>query len=486
MGKNYCNQYTLISFHPEMNCIIGGRGTGKSTILQIILHILKFGTDEEFDHIKDRFSEAIIYIRYKGQNYAIYYNFKLEIDSYVNGQYKNASKFKIYIQKGNNGYKFQLADVAEKSALLLFIGTGYMQGDLSKFQRDPNNILSIVEEFLKWKKNKEYKKNQLMISANIGKIKEIMVEYEDKRDVKDLKTFLIDEDYLQEIILYHNIISKAKDNEFILYKNMIDELNGLLRGKVKLHLKKGIKNDSREALLKYFPQEIIREKGKYYAYQVKVRKLLERVIEFISVKSQFDFFILLFDRKIEKVIKDYNLSSVEDIENILNDISRCISPDELCIVTDLEIEMEYNIHAGNKEYPELFKNSQRISMGQNSVALLLLILNVAHNLGDNRTLLMDQPEDDLDNNYIFNTLVSEFRKSKAIRQIIISTHNANIPVASDSENILVLKYDGQYGCIEVNGSLDNDNIVKEVLNNLEGGSEAIKLRFDKYKLFNEF
>ena len=111
----------------------------------------------------------------------------------------------------------------------------------------------------------------------------------------------------------------------------------------------------------------------------------------------------------------------------------------------------------------------------------LIILKASQELIDNRPLIMDQPEDDLDNSYIFNTLVEEFRHSKNERQIIISTHNANIPVASDAENILVLKYNGDFGYLYKNGSLDNPDISNSVLDILEGGELAMRSRNEKYK-----
>ena len=119
-------------------------------------------------------------------------------------------------------------------------------------------------------------------------------------------------------------------------------------------------------------------------------------------------------------------------------------------------------------------------MGQNAVALLLLILNAAYNMDDTRPLLMDQPEDDLDNSYIFSTLVKEFRKSKQKRQVIISTHNPNIPVAADAENILVLRYNGRHGYLSDNGAIDSEKIAGAVLEIMEGGREAIKRRIGKY------
>lgn len=147
-----------------------------------------------------------------------------------------------------------------------------------------------------------------------------------------------------------------------------------------------------------------------------------------------------------------------------------------------KLKMEYNINAGTT-FADSFKDNQQISMGQNAVALLLLILNAAYSMNDNRPLLMDQPEDDLDNSYIYSTLVSEFRNSKQKRQVIISTHNPNIPVAADAENILVLKYNGKHSYLDSSGAIDSKTTAKAVLEIMEGGQEAINRRMAKYNIW---
>ena len=81
----------------------------------------------------------------------------------------------------------------------------------------------------------------------------------------------------------------------------------------------------------------------------------------------------------------------------------------------------------------------------------------------------------------YNALVKQFRDNKKNRQLIISTHNANIPVASDAENIIVLEYNGQYGYLSQSGSIENPRISHSILNILEGGELAIKSRNEKYK-----
>ena len=143
------------------------------------------------------------------------------------------------------------------------------------------------------------------------------------------------------------------------------------------------------------------------------------------------------------------------------------------------LSLKYNINAGT-QYDEQFRDNRQISMGQNAVALLLLILNAAYSMSDNRPLLMDQPEDDLDNSYIYSTLVKEFRMSKQKRQVIISTHNPNIPVAADAENILVLRFNGNHGYLAECGAIDSKCTADAVLEIMEGGQEALKRRIDKY------
>lgn len=98
----------------------------------------------------------------------------------------------------------------------------------------------------------------------------------------------------------------------------------------------------------------------------------------------------------------------------------------------------------------------------------------------NRPLLIDQPEDNIDNQTIYGQLTSWFRKLKNKRQVIVITHDANIVINSDSENIIIAnnladnKFDYKYG------SLEFENNLETAANILDGGKEAIKRRMNKY------
>jgi predicted ATPase len=119
------------------------------------------------------------------------------------------------------------------------------------------------------------------------------------------------------------------------------------------------------------------------------------------------------------------------------------------------------------------------SPGQKSAAILAFILNS----GDN-PLIIDQPEDDLDNSLIYSLIVKSIRRMKSKRQIIIVTHNPNIPVLGDAEGIFILdrdsngkvtfRKDKKAGCIE-------EKVIREgICEIMEGGEVAFKKREEKY------
>jgi hypothetical protein len=101
-------------------------------------------------------------------------------------------------------------------------------------------------------------------------------------------------------------------------------------------------------------------------------------------------------------------------------------------------------------------------------------------------LIVDQPEDDLDNRFVTEGIVPLLRQEKARRQFVFATHNANIPVIGDAEQIIGLEFtdkDGQ-GQIVVRpdrmGSLDSKPVRTLVEETLEGGKAAFQLRREKY------
>jgi len=118
-----------------------------------------------------------------------------------------------------------------------------------------------------------------------------------------------------------------------------------------------------------------------------------------------------------------------------------------------------------------------LSTGQRCTAILSLLL-----VERNTPLVIDQPEDDLDNQFVFDEIVTTLRREKERRQFLIATHNANIPVSGDAEQIIVLNADEKGGWIAQQGSIDDSTLREPVEDILEGGRAAFQIRKEKYGL----
>ena len=118
------------------------------------------------------------------------------------------------------------------------------------------------------------------------------------------------------------------------------------------------------------------------------------------------------------------------------------------------------------------------SIGQRASALIIFILTQR----DNDIIIIDQPEDDLDNQTIYKEVIKELIKLKNKTQFIFATHNANIPILGDCEQIVVCDYEKNRINIQI-GSIDNHDIQEQIINIMEGGEEAFDKRRDIYNLW---
>jgi energy-coupling factor transporter ATP-binding protein EcfA2 len=122
---------------------------------------------------------------------------------------------------------------------------------------------------------------------------------------------------------------------------------------------------------------------------------------------------------------------------------------------------------------------RKLSPGTRGIVLLLLYL--ALDDADDRPLIIDQPEENLDPKSIFDELVSLFREAKNKRQVIMVTHNANLVVNTDADQIIVAQAGphppGELPPITyVSGGLESAHIRKAVCDILEGGERALQER----------
>lgn len=122
---------------------------------------------------------------------------------------------------------------------------------------------------------------------------------------------------------------------------------------------------------------------------------------------------------------------------------------------------------------ERYKDSLTLSTGQKCTTILPILL-----LDSESPLLVDQPEDNLDNRFVFEVIVDIIRKAKSGRQMIFVTHNPNIPVLGDAERVFVLDSDGTTSRKAHEGNVDECKTVIVTL--LEGGEDAFKARRMRY------
>lgn len=128
---------------------------------------------------------------------------------------------------------------------------------------------------------------------------------------------------------------------------------------------------------------------------------------------------------------------------------------------------------------------ERLSPGTRGIVLLLLYLAI--DTDDNRPLVIDQPEENLDPRSIFVELVERFRSAKQRRQIIIVTHNANLIVNTDADQVIVATCGphrpGQLPEIGyLSGGLEDPTIRESVCSILEGGEEAFRERAKRLRV----
>lgn len=158
----------------------------------------------------------------------------------------------------------------------------------------------------------------------------------------------------------------------------------------------------------------------------------------------------------------------------------------------------YYIHYSVKSGEDMIAN---MSPGKKALVLLEMIVNLDKS---NCPILIDQPEDDLDNRSIYKNLVTYIKRKKHERQIIVATHNANIVIGADAEEVIIANQNGKEtpnnsyrfeyrsGSIEnvsplmgengkiMDGVLYQKGIQSQICDILEGGKEAFELRRQKY------
>jgi len=288
-----------------------------------------------------------------------------------------------------------------------------------------------------------------------------------------------------------------------LLEQQVAKLEGLEQQRVELHSELGTLLETRKSLkadhilmrdqvstmrdqvaseLQHEAGERVRIRVMRNADYMSYQGMLVDGLKGARVRNQNEILATLMQLRpgqLAQLIQANDLESFEELTHFGAERSRKIldafreAVDPLALeITPIEdrIAIELNVATAGRPH---FKDASDLSRGQKCTALLPILLARRDN-----PLIIDQPEDNLDNHFIFETVVNAVQRMKRRRQMIFITHNANIPVLAEAELVLVMTSDGRVGTIEKRGTVDECR--EQIIDLLEGGREAFELRSKRY------
>lgn len=219
---------------------------------------------------------------------------------------------------------------------------------------------------------------------------------------------------------------------------------------------------------------------------IKDKEVPERILSYVT-KSYNGIFSGKADsiNVMNELIKDKDFNKLDDVKNFVNSVFECVYEDIdnsskkiknkeefYQLVSNLDyIDIEYSLKVGDRTLQEL-------SPGERGIVLLIFYLALSK---DDIPIIIDQPEDNLDNQSVYDKLVPCICEAKKKRQVIIVTHNPNIAIACGAEQIIYCSIDKNDNKITyISGGIENKYIRDKVIDVLEGTMPAFNLRKRKY------
>lgn len=355
-----------------------------------------------------------------------------------------------------------------------------LEEDLNEFKLDINRLNQFCNEMLSkndklFEKvdNTEWKKKRIAIQ---NKYVSVMQNLQDNGlDTVKLDTLMEQRNNKKEEI--DRILIKEK--ELCKLEAEYESLESVYRNKVDIIYK--LRND--------FIQEVIGN-DKNVKFQLSKNRNRNSFIntlkaimqkEITSVDDDINELADLYFKKedgIEKykkmLISIRNKEDQKSLSKKTRDIITSIAEDSfarmIAFIPDDDLIVSYRPEKAKKFIP-----LSNASAGQKTTTILTFLLAYG-----NQPLLLDQPEDDLDNRLVYDLIVARLKVAKSKRQIIVVTHNANIPVNGDSEYIISM--DSETDIIQVNqtGTMDDESIRQEICDVMEGTKDAFEMRAKKY------
>jgi len=219
------------------------------------------------------------------------------------------------------------------------------------------------------------------------------------------------------------------------------------------------------------------------SFEKQVRRIIHRETGFESdiqelinecfKKGKIEDNLIEFRKKVRKLRDEDRVQGVRKWLNNLFDRLDEVAIDKLQIlVPEDELTISYKPKNAKK-----FQSLSNASAGQKTTAILTFLLSFG-----NYPLILDQPEDDLNGKLVYELIVDRLQEAKSNRQMIIVTHNANIPVNADAELITCLSSKSSKLSISLQGTVDIPEIKKEICDIMEGSVDAFDMRAKRYSV----
>lgn len=583
---------TRIDFSPELNNLIGIRGSGKSSLLEVLRYVLGISLpvnaadpdyknslvtrsmgsggkaivtivnkhNEEYrieklygqkeDIYKNNLLQPGISIDATGFNPPIYFGQKdlsnkgkdfegdlvqrligtrlksvqvkieqkkREIENIISElkKLKNLKDLKKETEAQIQNSKHQLNFFKEKGVEDKLKQQTLFDSDISKLVQNESTVRSYLSELAFVISNHDYFFQQEISGSEINKelfeeaktiIKELKIEFEKLKTIQ--KNSILSQQKLKEVIAKINTKKEGLKEEFAKIKREINtdtinpdnflNLNRQIETAL-LKLKEIEKSEKRRSDLQTNLLERLTELDNLWLEEYNVlNKEVKRINEVeskISIEVEFKGRRDKFTEKMKQVFRGTGIreTAYQEIEanykdfiqiyrdsrkldDILNenqavDFKRMFSEnlgDLLTFKVENKIVIQYN-----------GKSLDKHSLGQRASALILFLLAQR----ENDVLIIDQPEDDLDNQTIYDEVIKELKKIKGNMQFIFATHNANIPVLGDSEKVVSCSYDEKKITVH-SGTIDNHQTQRFIVDIMEGGDEAFNRRKNIYSIWN--
>lgn len=481
-----------INFSKDLNCIIGGRGTGKSTILKIIEMAFTLNV-ENLGILKVISKHKEIYIIFSINNKEYILEIIPQVE-YIRNKLLFADRDLNY--KTNNYNSVALNEYWRK-----LYSVNYDKKEKRRVYNCEN--IKIAEKFF----TRTYSVNQLVNKIQSGEISDVIRNIViNNLDIEEFNLGIIkrltSNDYFktkEAITNINNILQKRKEKVV----SQINEFNNIYKRSIQIQYNEdgNYKNYTLPFEIRYEDMKSINNT----IVDIKdIKSLIEAQINKIGILKYITYLIDKKYDELEKIISMNNFKrelTIDDVNNGLRDITMKdtkIIYDEIyqkffvhnnikniledIIIIDAQYNLLFNISnkETNEDVKDEFRPIQEISLGQQVAAILTFVIEYGKFNNDSTPLVIDQPEDNLDNQYIYKNLVQALKIIKNERQVIIATHSSTIVTNADSEQVIVMESNNKNGWIKRRGYASDEHILKHIVNYMEGGKESFNHKIKIY------